>query len=616
MTNNKFLLKSMLLFAALAGFSSSAYADDGKIVFSGNMGTSQLQYFGTQKKENYDVAVMLADKNLKGKKIESIRAPFNSSDKVSNVTVWISKKLTLESKKNVPDVMSVEATFDGNTATATLATPYTIDSDTLYVGYSFNLDALNSTTKYPVAVAAEASDAGFFLHTSRTYMKWVDKSAVGSSALEVDISGVDANAANIAELGTVYGQVNTTTDVTLTIKNHGYNGVKSFSYSYVAGDVKGSGNVQLESPLPAIYNASANVDIQLGALADKGNYPLTVTIDKVNGEANSEAVANEGKFVVFTNMPKHNPVMEEYTGTWCGWCPRGFVALQLMNKKHSDFIGLSYHNGDAMEIMSSSKFPSSVSGFPTADMDRSYSAELDPYYGSDGSNFGIEKVWKEQAGKLAPASAAVDGAFNVEGDKIYTKATFVFPEDLTDADKYKVEFVLLGDDLHGEGSTWEQHNYYTSENAGSLPSPEVDPFVAGQSVIPGLHFDDVVIATTRLTDGLAALPSTVSMDVPVSVDGAFETAKVVNTSGESLIQDVKKLRVVALLIDADGKIVNAAKASVKDAESSGIVAVGNKTNGMDTPVAIYNLQGQRLGSMQKGVNVVRYASGKTVKVKK
>ena len=73
---------------------------------------------------------------------------------------------------------------------------------------------------------------------------------------------------------------------------------------------------------------------------------------------------------------------------------------------------------------------------------------------------------------------------------------------------------------------------------------------------------------------------------------------------------------MALLIGADGKIVNAAKASVKDAESSGIVAVGNKTNGMDTPVAIYNLQGQRLGSMQKGVNVVRYASGKTVKVKK
>ena len=38
MKNHKCLLNSMLLVAALSGFSGSAYADDGKIVFSGNMG--------------------------------------------------------------------------------------------------------------------------------------------------------------------------------------------------------------------------------------------------------------------------------------------------------------------------------------------------------------------------------------------------------------------------------------------------------------------------------------------------------------------------------------------------------------------------------------------------
>lgn len=65
MKNNKCILNSMLLVAALSGFCDSAYADNGKIVYSGNMGSSSLVAYGTQKMENYDVAVMLADKSLR-----------------------------------------------------------------------------------------------------------------------------------------------------------------------------------------------------------------------------------------------------------------------------------------------------------------------------------------------------------------------------------------------------------------------------------------------------------------------------------------------------------------------------------------------------------------------
>lgn len=614
MKNNVRLLNVMLLAAAFSGYTVSASAGDGKIVFSGNTGTGTVQYFGTQKKENYDVAVILADKGLKGKKIEAIRAPFGSSDNIENVKVWITKKLTLDGKVNAPDVLSVDATFDGTTATATLAEPYTIDSDTLYVGYSFDVTALDKFSKYPVAISSEKGAAGFYLHTSRTYRKWSDKSNYGVSALEVDLSGVDANAASISGLDNVYGQVGSSADVTFTVLNHGYNGVKSLSYSYTAGDAKGSGEIELEKPLPAIYNSSADVKISIPAMDAKGKYPFTLTIDKINGEANSEAAASEVEYTVYNSLPKRNPVMEEYTGTWCGWCPRGFVALELMNKLHPDFIGLSYHNGDAMEVMSSSKYPTSISGFPSADIDRMYGA-IDPYYGTDNSDFGIEKVWKANSEKLAPASAAVKAEYADNGSKISATATFVFPESRTDADKYSVEFVLVADDLHGEGSAWEQHNYYTESDAGSMPSPEADPFFSGESVIAGLHFNDVVVATTRLADGLVKLPAVVGEDEPVEVTGEFETAKVVSTSGNSLIQDASKMRVVAILVNADGTIANAAKTNVAGSETTGISGVGN-AGSVDAPVVVYDLQGQRLGSMQRGVNIVKYASGKTVKVVK
>lgn len=605
----------MLLAATFTGYTVVASADNGKIVFSGNTGAGTVKYFGTQKKENYDVAVMLAGKNLKGKRIEAIRAPFYSSDNIGNVKVWITKKLTLDNKVNAPDVMSTDATFNGNTASATLAEPYTIDSDTLYIGYSFDVTALDNYSKYPIAVATEKNAAGFFLHTSRTYRKWMDKASNGSSAIEVDLSGADADAASFAEFGKVYGQVGAESNVTVTLLNHGYNGVKSVSYSYTAGSVTGNGHVNLDKPIPAFYNASADIDISIAGMDAKGKYPLKITIDKVNGNENSEASADETEYTVYNSLPKRNPVMEEYTGTWCGWCPRGFVALELMNKRHPDFIGLSYHNSDAMEVMSSSKYPTNISGYPAADIDRMYGS-VDPYYGVSDTDFGIETLWKANARLLAPASAAVEAKYADEGAKIAATAKFIFPESLTDADKYKVEFVLVADDLHGEGSAWEQHNYYTEADAGSMPSPEADPFFAGQSTIAGLHFNDVVVATTRLTSGLVSLPASVGEDESVEVKGEFDTAKVVSTSGTSLIQDASKMRVVALLLNADGTIANAAKANVTGSEETGISTVANKLGSVDTPSAIYDLQGQRLSTMRRGVNIVKLASGKTVKIVK
>ena len=47
----------------------------------------------------------------------------------------------------------------------------------------------------------------------------------------------------------------------------------------------------------------------------------------------------------------HKIVAEEGTGTWCGYCVRGIVALEEMNKKYPDnFIGIAIHSGDPMAV--------------------------------------------------------------------------------------------------------------------------------------------------------------------------------------------------------------------------------------------------------------------------
>ena len=251
--------------------------------------------------------------------------------------------------------------------------------------------------------------------------------------------------------------------------------------------------------------------------------------------------------------------------------------------------------------------------YPMANIDRVYT-DIDPYYGADMTPFGIEEIWKKQAEILAPASLETEAAFTPDGKDIKAKATLEFPEAANDADKYSVEFVLVTDGLHGEGQAWEQSNYPEEHEKGDYPFPEADIFFAGSSSIPNMHYNDVVVATTRLRNGLIKLPAKVEAEKAFSIEGTItEVDSIKNMANYPVIQDSKNLRIVALLINEKGEIVNGAQAKVTGYETTGIRNINNNAAEADVP-AIYNLQGHRLQTMQKGLNIIRTKDGKTKKV--
>ena len=67
-------------------------------------------------------------------------------------------------------------------------------------------------------------------------------------------------------------------------------------------------------------------------------------------------------------------VVEDFTGTWCGWCPRLSYAARLVEEQTDKVfvVGVHLANGDPMEndfgIALATEF--SISGFPTAYIDR------------------------------------------------------------------------------------------------------------------------------------------------------------------------------------------------------------------------------------------------------
>lgn len=616
MIQKKHFLGAFIMAAAFAGYTFNGYANDGLVTYSANTGTKEVKYFGTAKKESFDVAMLLADKYTKGKKIETIKVPFPKNAEIGNVKIWLTKKLTLENKKNVADVMTLDATMDDSTAIVKLATPYTIDSDTLYIGYSFDVVELTERTQLPISLINEKGVQGLWTHSSRTYRSWLDKSTYGCSAMQVELSGFNANDAYFEGFKDYYNQVNIATPIKLTLLNRGYNGIKSIDYSYSVGDKKVSDRLTLDAPIPACLNASTEFTVTLPAIEAKGKYPVTFSIDKVNGEANSEVATANSTMAIYNKLPKHRPVMEEFTGTWCGNCSRGWIGLEVMTRLHPDFIALAYHSGDVMQVIDQKNFlgfDTENPAYPMANIDRVYT-DIDPYYGADMTPFGIEDIWKKQAEILAPASLETEAAFTPDGKDIKAKAILEFPENANDADKYSVEFVLVTDGLHGEGQAWEQSNYLEENEKGDFPFPEADIFFTGSSSIPNMHYNDVVVATTRLRNGLIKLPAKVEAEKAFSIEGTIaEVDSIKNMANYPVIQDSKNLRIVALLLNEKGQIVNGAQAKVTGYETTGIRNINNNAAEADVP-AIYNLQGHRLQTMQKGLNIIRTKDGKTKKV--
>ena len=82
--------------------------------------------------------------------------------------------------------------------------------------------------------------------------------------------------------------------------------------------------------------------------------------------------------------PINKVVVEDYTGTWCGYCPPVAHAIYELKEVYDNIISVGIHNNDELTIDQESDLRSelAISGFPSARLNRTISW-LDPYHISD-----------------------------------------------------------------------------------------------------------------------------------------------------------------------------------------------------------------------------------------
>lgn len=586
-------------------------------------GKEDLNGFGEANEDSYDVAIQVKNEAVVGSYIESITFPLMATEGISNIKVWLSSQLRIEDGKNIPDLVSVDVTdAEAGFVTVKLDKPYIIPEEGVYVGYSLTIDdASKEVNKNPIAVFMQPNAGGFYLHTGREFLKWLNLSELMgmSSAIQVTLGGskIADNAAAPQENETSYVMVNAPIEQQVTVVNHGAEGIKSLDIDYVlGGGLTGSQHIDLDEPVDGFFGQSTTVPVLLPSIPTRGTYGLEVTVSKVNGEENADlAPTAQSTVVVLNSVPKKRTVMEEYTGTWCGWCPRGFVALEkLAELSDGEYVLLSYHNSDPMEI--TQYFPNDVPGFPDAWLDRA--EEVDPYYGTGGDDFFVAKDMARRNKSFGVASVEFQADMSDDGQAVNVSTEVCFPFDSEEAD-YALEYILVADGLTGEaGTDWDQSNYYSGKD--DAPADLAD-FVGAPESVPGVVFNDVVVMAPQSGWGVeGSVPASVKADEPIKHSYSFLLADAVNTSGESLIQPQAKLKVAVLLLDTEtGEIVNANIAPVGGA--TGIAAPhADQQSSTVASVRYYDLGGRQLTAPQRGINIVSitYNNGtvQTLKMKR
>ncbi len=566
--------------------------------YTGDEGVDAIT--NNSKPETYDVAIRLNDPAMVGTAIESITIPLQEVKGVSDISVFLTSQLRVEDGKNAADLVVKTVTpAEPGFITVKLDKPYQIPEGGVYVGYSLTIDdASSEENANPIAITDKVNEGGFYLHTSDGFLKWLDvaEGFGGSAIVQVKLAGsaIKSNAAAVADAEHQYVKTGESITVPLTVTNHGAKGIQSIDVTYsLAGQ---SGTKHFDTNVDAFFGKSANISLDVPAIAEKGSYELVVKVDKVNAVANEDAASSTTiPISALNSVPRKRTLLEEYTGFWCGWCPRGYVGLEKLAELYpDDYVLVSYHNGDELEIMNSTLFPSPVKGFPTSWMDRT--TELDAYYGLGDKDFGIADDLAERNKLFGQADINITPTLSADQSTVNINAEVIFPYDLAN-DNYAVEYILTSDGL--TDATWGQSNYYAN---GSQGYPQyMDVFANGESTVYGLVYNDIAVLTSEMLGGSKNSVTAATADVPVKLSYAFPLAYAFNTSYASVIQDVTKLKVVALLIDAaTGKVLNANVAKIGINTGICIAEAGNANN---DNAAYLDLQGRRVAKPAKGLYI-------------
>ena len=527
---------------------------------------------GVSKTAVYEAAIHVdgeAGKLLHQTAIQTVRLPFDSSEHIDSLTLWFTIDLEGERLMTVP----VDKLVDGwNEVTLPECLP--IPEEGLYVGYTFKVTELDGQSERPLIMCSETADGGLWLRVQsvKQYREWFNTRRYGSLALQLLVSGgslprLSASVDAIRQANVVR---QTDDEVEVMFSNYGTEPISALHYAYSFGDEQFTGDYTLAEPLTNVYGVQGYAVVPIKAPEATGRMPLTFTLLGVNDGDNLNTENTAATEVLSLQFKPHRrTVMEEYTGTWCSMCPRGFAGIARLKQMYpDDFIAVSVHvlNGDPMDVYYDYYYVINTTQFPSCRFDRG--AVTDPYDGDlpDG-HFHADENFRQANRILAPADLDVEAEWTADSVcAIRSTVNFAYDADQCD---YKLAYILIEDSLRGpEGDhSWHQKNSFSDPTLAYYVEDDMQQYVNAEgTMLHNVSYNDVVIAMSDVRGIEGSLEGPQRVGQPMTHDYELRLTPV--------SQNRQNTHVVALLIDSKTKLVaNAALCNISGASSVPFVAL-------------------------------------------
>lgn len=539
---------------------------------------------------------------LKGSKVVSVNLPVYYTG-MENVSVWGSKNLTSNTKVFTK---AVTETLQAGYMEIPLDEPYVIDGD-FFVGYTFTISSVaDAKAKYPIGKVDGKAAGSLYINQNGSFVDW-SNGDYGMSALQIYLTDVrqedyDAVFRHNKGIITVAGSENT---IPVELYSNGRQDVNNIEYTV---EINGNTDTKTtEVTLPGGFRNATKVNVSFLSPSDIEPYSMKLTVTKVNGEENT----NKTPLYIYgdnvTRKAPYKSLIEEFTGTGCGNCPRGWVGMEAVKEQCSD-IALpiavhQYNSTDPMYIKEDLYAPLPLLGAPSAIINRDN--EIDPYFGSsEKTNYGVLDDLKELENTVPPVDIQVKAIYNEDKTKVETTAEIEF---LGNSGTYSTEYVLTADGLKGTSSGWRQENYYLNR---SLADSDVDPESELAEFFTGgkygknpvfLTFNDVAIASSYVNYVNTSTEMPIDFVAGDKFNDTFTLSMPTKASLKSAIQ-YDQVYANVMVFDENGYCVNAARVRVlTEEEATGIENVNDDVNAKHS--TIYTIAGQRIAGAAHGVYI-------------
>jgi len=367
--------------------------------------------------------------------------------------------------------------------------------------------------------------------------------------------------AQVSTITPITGLAGQTRNPSVEIRNLGLTNVTSFDVDFeyngtiITENISGLNMVTLD-----VYQVNFNNSISLITGTNTG----TATVYNVNGLGQDDEPLDDQMTI---NIEAITPAVgklvigEEATGTWCGWCPRGAVALNWMDNDYEGYWqGIAVHNGDPMtDADYDNGMAPYIGGYPSGIVDRGQ--EINP--AAFKQDF-LQRITVEPNGIIS------NGA-ELNGNVLKVNLTVDFQNSVSG--NYKLACILVEDSVTGTTPQYYQSNSYSGGGAGPLIDVDGSDWANKPSSVPASQMVYRHVARGISPSFTGSPLANTSYNIGDSETLCFEF-----TLDQSW--DQSKIHIVGMLLDNGNLVDNASSTTITDAVNNGFTACATSTFGI------------------------------------